>query len=175
MEGVWCSNYQSSRPLCVVGGKFMRCCAWGLTALRSLKRYVFQGSIRDPSRRSQLKGFLLKIVLSLRSGARVISWPMLLSTGSALGAADPKSLHFHNIFCLHISEKTFNTYSKSKLCRFCNRFWTHYKTSPQSDILCTRSRIKIDCFFFWCWIWKTPAARTHVQSVRAVCTFTKGL
>ena len=40
----------SSLPLCVGGGQFLRKSYRGLAALTSLKRYVFQGFMRVPSR-----------------------------------------------------------------------------------------------------------------------------
>ena len=40
---------------------------------------------------------------------------MFLPTGSALGALGPKSLHYYNIFRVHISETTIKTRSKLEL------------------------------------------------------------
>ena len=53
----------------------------------------FQRFIACPPRGSSLERFWVKIVLSLRFGAHVLSRPQFLSIGSALGALGSKSLH----------------------------------------------------------------------------------
>ena len=105
-----------SLPLCVGWGCFLRFWGRDLPAFMSLKRYVSRGLWRDPPARSHFKRFGLKIVLSLRFGVHVFSWPRFLSTGSALGAHGSKSLHYYSTFRVHTSETTIKTDSKLELC-----------------------------------------------------------
>ena len=53
---------------------------------------------------SSLNCFWIKSDLSLGCGTHVLSRPRFLSTGSAIGAPDPKSLHYYNVCCVHFSE-----------------------------------------------------------------------
>ena len=68
-----------------------------------------------PPAGSHSKRFGLKIVLLLRFGVHVFSWPRFSSTGSALGALGFKSLLYYNTFRVYISETFINTDPKSKL------------------------------------------------------------
>ena len=88
-------------------GREARFCCPHLPAPTSLKRFVFRGLIRDSPRRSHLKCFGLNFDLSLRFGAHVFSWPQFLSSGSALGAPDPKSLHYYDTLYIYICIYTF--------------------------------------------------------------------
>ena len=115
-EGVWCSTYPSSLPLCAWCGLAKRGNTAGCSrcSLRSNGTFLEVYSVTP--RGSSLKCFGLKIDLSLGCGAHVLSRPRFLSTGSALGAPEPKSLHYYKTFCVHISETIIITESKSKLC-----------------------------------------------------------
>ena len=57
----------------------------------------------------------LKIDLSLECGAHVLSRPRFLSTGSALGAPDPKSQQYYKTNCVQMSETSIIIDSNSKL------------------------------------------------------------
>ena len=87
-----------------------------LPGLSSLKRYVFKGLIRVPPCGSHLERFSLEIVLSLGSGAQVLSRPRVFSSGSRLGTREPESLHFYSTCFVHIAKTTTKADSKSKLC-----------------------------------------------------------
>ena len=115
-EVAWFPISPSSLPLCV---RFPRRCGFGLGASRSSHRsnatFLDVYSV-SPLARSHLKRFGLKIDRSLGCGAHVLSRPVFSSTGSTLGALDPKSLQYYNTFRVHVLETTIITYSKFELC-----------------------------------------------------------
>ena len=117
------SNYPSSLPLCVrFPGHFLRFGCGDLSALASLKRYVFRDSMRDPPRGSHLKPFWIKIVFSHAFGAHVFSRPRFLSSGLRFG---------HTCW-----QKT-----------FLSRVWGHFSFSTFAK--CYRTRAGVRFRYFW--------------------------
>ena len=109
-----------------------------------------------PLPRSHSERFWFKLMFSFGIGAHVLSRLRILTIRMALGAPDPKSLHYYDIFRVHLSETFVITDSKSKLwpfwvSRYCfvmlsNRIAKPKRKSKlctQSGILCTRSGRKI--------------------------------